>query len=50
MIAIGFSSQHRCLYVVHVYKDATANQIHIVSARQATTHEEEMYAEENQII
>ena len=40
-ILIGYSRQHRLLYVVHA--EVTADAIRIISARKATKHEQTRY-------
>jgi uncharacterized protein len=41
-VLLGYSFQARCLIVSHCYRES-ASVIRLISARRATTHEEELY-------
>ena len=41
-LLLGYSFQARCLIVSHCYRES-ASMIRLISARRATTHEEELY-------
>ena len=41
-LLLGYSFQARCLIVSHCYRKS-ASMIRLISARRATTHEEELY-------
>jgi hypothetical protein len=41
-VLLGYSFQARCLIVSHCYRESSS-LIRLISARRATTHEEELY-------
>jgi len=41
-VLLGYSFQARCLIVSHFYRESSS-LIRLISARRATTHEEELY-------
>jgi uncharacterized DUF497 family protein len=41
-VLLGYSFQARCLIVSHCYRESSS-VIRLISARRATTHEEELY-------
>jgi uncharacterized protein len=43
-VLVGYSRQHRLLYVVHA--EVTAEWIRIISARRATKHEKKHYEDD----